>query len=264
VRTGSGTRTGGQRSGLVIALAAAAALVAPLGALLAEPPASARAAALAQPTALASPPAAHTGAEHPHRGLRVLHPGQYAQLAGTDIYAVVTDARQGIALWGQIVPPGSRSGAGYFFVAQESRVAAGKWAVGGGGGVFVFERQQPAGTPPSSRAHHASGGFTISPGQEMRVDGTSLVLRAARDPQGDPYLASLLMPGRTPLDASYEPTISGGEVAVLRWEAGQPVPVFARSEPASLRTPPVSSTTTTTTAPERRHRGDGRDTASVA
>jgi hypothetical protein len=246
---------------------ALAIVVVPLSAVLAQPAAlvgQAAGQAVRQRSLPTAPNLAPSVGRQPlpkrrHHGLAVLHPGQYVQLAGTDVYAVVTDSHQGVALWGQIVPPGSRRGEGYFFVAQESRVAVGKWATGGGGGVYIFEEPQPPGAPPSTRAHHAAGGFTMSPGQEMRVDGTSLVLSAGHDARGNPSLVSLLMPGHAPLPGSYEVAISEAEVGASRWERGKPVPVFSRSEPASLRTSATTSTTTTTATPPTppRHGHDG-------
>ncbi len=176
-------------------------------------------------------------------------PGQDVHVGGTGLWAVVRSTNQGIAVFGYDVPSGSRYAAPYFFVATDRGVAVGRSGGNTEAARYLFSRSQPpfAGVshPP---AGHASGIVTLSLGRELRVAGTSLVLAAGRDPQGRAALAVVLMPGPSPVPASYEVGVSAREAIVLRLHGNRFSPVFSVAEPREA-TPRAGGTTTTTSRP---------------
>jgi hypothetical protein len=176
-------------------------------------------------------------------------PGQDVHVGGTGLWAVVESTNEGIAAFGYDVPSGSRYAAPYFFVATDRGVAVGRSGGKTEAARYLFTRSQPplAGVshPP---AGHASGIVSLRLGGELRVAGTSLVLAAGRDPQGQAALAVVLMPGSSPVPASYEVGISAREVIVLRLHGNRFSPVFRVAEPREAP-PPATGTTTTTSRP---------------
>ena len=177
-------------------------------------------------------------------------PGQDVHVAGTGLWAVVKSTKEGIAVFGYAVPSGSRYAAPYFFVATDGGVAVGRSGGKTKAARYLFTRSQP---PLAGVSHgpagHASGIVTLRLGGELRVAGTSLVLAAGRDPQGKASLAVVLMPGSSPVPASYEGGINDREVMVLRLHGTRFSPVFSVAEPHGA--PPPATGTTPTTASSR-------------
>ena len=175
-------------------------------------------------------------------------PGQDVHAAGTGLWAVVKSTNEGIAVFGYAVPSGSRYAAPYFFVATDKGVAVGRSGGKAEAARYLFSRSQPALVGvPHPPAGHASGIVTLRLGGELRVAGTSLVLAAGRDPQGKASLAVVLMPGSSPVPASYEGGINAREVMVLRLHGTRFSPVFSVAEPHGA-TPPTGTTPTTATS----------------
>lgn len=175
-------------------------------------------------------------------------PGQDVHVAGTGLWAVVKSTNQGVAVFGYAVPSGSRYAAPCFFVATDKGVAVGRSRGKAEAARYLFSHSQPplvgVSHPP---AGHASGIVTLRLGGELRVAGTSLVLAAGRDPQGKASLAVVLMPGSSPVPASYEGGINASEVMVLRLHGNRFSPVFSVAEPGQAA-PPASGTGPTTTS----------------
>jgi len=176
----------------------------------------------------------------------VVEPGQDVRLAGTDVCAVVTRTNQGVAVYGEIAPAGTRQVRGYFFFAEDGEVAVGK--AGAGGTEYLFVKSQPPLPHRSPAPGSSQGAIVLQLGEVLRVDGTALVLAAGRNPGGEASLAVVLMPGTSVLNGSYEAGISEHEVVVLRWNSGKPTEVLVRAEPGSSTTTTSFPTTTTSTS----------------